>query len=133
MCSKFTQVKQSAGQIFPSSAVLKIVKATEAMFRKRVMETPLGINFDKMINLKIESAVIAQLGTDMFSDSPEHYFDHRIGQEADHLSSLARKIVSKYLKLRLNTYGKKYTVEIAHRNETSVRHLLTKQILFRHQ
>lgn len=131
--SRFTHEKQRGGLVFPSCAVLKIIKATEVIFRQRVIDTPKEIVFDKMIDLKIQSAVIHQLGTSMFSDSPAHYFDHRIGQEADHLSSLARNIISAYLNLRLKMYGKKYTSEVAHGNVTSTRHLLTKQILFRNQ
>ena len=57
--------------------------------------------FDKMINLKIESAVTAQLQTSVISDCAAHYFDQWLGQEADHLSSWARSTVSKYLALWL--------------------------------
>ena len=53
--------------------------------------------FDKNINLKLQSAVSSRIGPGMLESSSEHFFDHRIGQEADHLSNLLRKVVAKYL------------------------------------
>ena len=50
------------------------------------------------------------------------FFDHHIGQERDHLTSLLRLVVKRYLNLRLKTYGKKYTEMIAHKNLPSSRH-----------
>ena len=85
---------------------------------------------DKNIDLKMQSAVLARLGIDVFNVLPQHYFDHRIGEETDHLSSLLKRVVSKYIQMRLKTYGKKYTAEIAHGNKVSKRHQLTKLILF---
>ena len=51
-------------------------------------------------------------------------------KKTDHLSSLLKRVVSKYIQMRLKTYGKKYTAEIAHGNKVSKRHQLTKLILF---
>ena len=51
----------------------------------------------------IQSGVLEKLGVDMFNVSPQHYFDHRIGQETDHLSPLLRRVVSKYIQMRLKT------------------------------
>ena len=45
----------------------------------------------------MQSAVLARLGIDVFNVSPQHYFDHRIGQETDHLSSLLKRVVSNTL------------------------------------
>ena len=46
-----------------------------------------------MIDLKIESAVVQQIGNRVFNNVDGHYFEHEIGQEMDHLSSLLRTIV----------------------------------------
>ena len=112
--SKFQKVKERGGLKHASPAVFKIVKAAEREFREHVIEREERITFDKNIDLKMQSAVLARLGIDVFNVSPQHYFDHRIGQETDHLSSLLKRAVSKYIQMRLKTYGKKYTAEIAH-------------------
>ena len=78
-----------------------------------------GVNTEKNLDLKIQSSVAAQLGVNVFDCDPSHFFDHRIGEEIDHLSSLLRKVVSRYLRIRLKTYGKKFTEEHAHGNKVS--------------
>ena len=133
IAARFTLSKQKGGLIFPSSSVLKIVKATETIFRKRVVGTGVSITTEKNIDLKIQYAVIEQLGTQVFSDSHDHFFDHTIGQECDHLSTLLRIVIKKYLSIRLNTYGKKFNEMVIHQNRPSSRHILTKTILFKHQ
>ena len=114
----------------PSSAVMKLVKATEVIFKRQVISCDSGITMEKNIGLKIESALVEQFGPDIFNNVDNHFFDHHIGQERDHLTSLLRLVVKRYLNLRLKTYGKKYTQMIAHKNLPSSRHELTKTILF---
>ena len=92
-----------------------------------------GINYEKKLDLKIQSAVLDLLGPHVFRDSSEHYFQHSIGAESDHLSSLERLTVKKYLSLRLNSYGKRYTEMVIHGNVPSVRHTLMKAIIFKNQ
>ena len=64
--------------------------------------------------VKMESAVVEQFGHGLFDDR-DHIFEHHIGQERDHLSSLVRMIVKRYVNLRLKIYGKRYTEMIAHK------------------
>ena len=52
-----------------------------------------------MIDLKIESTVMQQLGNGIFNNVDGHYFDHEIGQEMDHLSSLMRTVIQRYVRL----------------------------------
>ena len=131
--AKFTCYKQNDGLLFPSQAVLKIVKAAEVIFKKRVLWLDRGVTPEKNLDLKIQYAVFKQLGPSVFTDSLSHYFDHTLGAECDHLSSLLKLVTQKYLTLRLKTYGKKFTEMIAHKNDPSIRHHLTKTILFRNQ
>ena len=44
-----------------------------------------------MLDLKIQTAVLKQLGIGIFRNVDGHFFDHEIGQEQDHLSSLIEK------------------------------------------
>ena len=129
----FTCFKQHGGLIFPSLAVLQIVKATEVLFKRRVVANTIGITQEKNLDLKIQSAVLQQVGIEIFQTHSTHFFEHRIGQEMDHLSSLIQKVSSCYLKMRLKTYGKRYSEMVVHKNKPSLRHQLTKTILFRNQ
>ena len=54
---------------------------------------------DRMIDLKIESAVVQQIGNRVFNNVDGHYFEHEIGQEMDHLSSLLKTVLQRYIKL----------------------------------
>ena len=86
--SKVQKVKERGGLKHALPAVFKIVKAAEREFREHVIECEERITFVKNIDLKMQPAVPARLGIDVFNVSPQHYFDHRIGQKTDHLSSL---------------------------------------------
>ena len=130
---KLTLLKQQGSLTLTSKSVLKIVQATEKEFKQKVIESDGGIVFDKNINLKLQSAVLSRIGPGMLETSSEHFFDNRIGQEADHLSNLLRKVVAKYLDVQLNTYIKQFTTTIAHQNQPSEWHHLTKLVLFRNQ
>ena len=114
--------RQKGGLFYASKAVLKVLKATEAAFRRKVVETTQQISFDSKLDLKIQSSVLKELWTSPFDDSMGHFFDHKLGQEADHLSLLLRTVVSTYLQMRLKTYARKYTAEIAHANVQSNGH-----------
>ena len=90
-----------------------------------------GITTEWNISLKIETAVAEQLGSTVFHTDNTHYFEHHIGQQRDHLSSLMRLVTRKYLNLRLKTYGKLYTEFVVQKNMPSIRHELNKTNLFR--
>ena len=65
--------------------------------------------------------------------SQDHFFKHALGTESDHLSMLLRLITLKYVSLRLKTYGKRFIEMVTHKNVPSLRHTLTKTILFKNQ
>ena len=106
--AKLTCFKQNRGLIFPSQSVLKIVKAAEVLFKNRVLFTDKQISYEKNLELKIQYGVLQQLGPDIFarSSASGHFYDHTIGEECDHLSSLLRFVTKKYVNLRMKTYGK---------------------------
>ena len=131
--AKFTLMKQCGGLIFPSMDVFKIVKLTEQLFKKIVLMTKTWISFEKNIELQIQYTVLKVLGRSVFPSMSEHFFDHTIGEEYDHVTSLLILVVQKYLNMRLKTYAKKYSEIIVHKNMPSTRHQLTKLILFRNQ
>ena len=92
------------------------------------------MSFRKNLKNRIEIAVLEQLGLDIFATSQDHFFEHALSTESDHLSMLLRLITSKYVSLRLmETYGKRFTEMVTHKNVPSLRHTLTKTILFKNQ
>ena len=131
--AKFTSFKQKGGLLFLSLAVFKIIKTAEVIFKRRVLWEGKGMSFRKNLKNRIEIAVLEQLGLDIFATSQDHFFEHALGTESDHLSMLLRLITSKYVSLRLKTYGKRFTEMVAHKNVPSLRHTLTKTILFKNQ
>ena len=90
------------------------------------------ITFERNLNLKVEKAVMEQLGN-VFTqvDADDHFSDHVIGMEIEHLSALTRRVIRAYLTVRTKTYAKKHPQIIAHGNMPSSRHEMTKLILFR--
>ena len=128
--AKFTTFKQQGGLVFPSASVLKIVKATEVIFRGRVIEQGIGISTDKNLFGRIQNAVLGQYGPHVLNCSTSHFYEHSFGAERDHLSSLVKAVSEKYLHLRMATYAKKFSQMVIYKNVPSIRHLMAKQILF---
>ena len=60
--AKFTASKQKGGLVFPSVAILKIVKATEVIFRRKVIENDSGISKEKHLDQKIRILYLSILG-----------------------------------------------------------------------
>ena len=121
--------KQRGGLLFPSPAVLKIVKTSESAFKHTVIGSASGITSEKNLETQLKRDVLQEVGIGVFRNIEDHFADHTIG-ESDHLTSLLRLTVAKYLNIRLKTYGTTYSEMIAHRNIPSSRHCLTKQVIF---
>ena len=90
--AKLTCFKQKAGLILPSAAVLKIVKAAEVLFKKRVQWQRWGITNERNIDLKIQYAVLKQFGPGVFHESSTHFFQHIIVVESNHLTTLLKLV-----------------------------------------
>ena len=126
--ARFVAFKQKGGLVFPSLDIIKIVKATEVVFWRRVIGQNVEISAEKNLTLKIQNSVLESIGGTVFANS-SHFFDHTIG-ERDHLSSLVKVVSKWYLDIQMNTYPKKYSDMVIHRNVPSNRHHLTRTILF---
>ena len=124
----FLLYKQWGGLKFPSTANLKIIKMSETIFKRRVIKNEKGITCERNLDLKIQSGILAQMGTDISNNIRGHSADHTTG-EGDHLTSLLRFIVANYVSIRLKSYGKNYTQMFAYKNIPSKRHLLTESVI----
>ena len=131
--SKFTRTLQTGGLVYPSYVVLKIVKATEVLFRRRVILSKTGISIERQLDLNIQYVVLGQLRPQIFRNATMHFYKHSLGYESDYLTSLLKLVTAEYLRLCFKTSGKKYSDMVIHGNQPSMRHELTKTILFRNQ
>ena len=66
-----------------------------------------------------------------FPQLNDHVYHIDIGFEDDHVTQIVKQIATKYLNMRLHTYGKRFTREIVNKNNSGVRRQLTKLILFK--
>ena len=62
MYAGFVASKQESRLIFPSPAVLWVVRAAEVIFRHRVKEEGKGITGEQHLGLKIQTDVLEQPG-----------------------------------------------------------------------
>ena len=81
----------------------------------------------------MQSAVLEQVRIDVFSNYRIYFLKNRKDQEMDHLSCLLEKVSSSLLNIRVKSYGKTYSEMVGDKNEPSLRHQLTKTILFNNQ
>ena len=95
------------------------------MFNKRTLLKDSGIT-TKNLDLKIQYSVLKQPGPGVFDFSPYHIFEHTIELEFGHLSSLLKAVISKYLSLRLKTYGKRISEMVVKQILSSLFHEMTK-------
>ena len=91
--------------MYSSYAVLKILKATEVIFRRRVILSKTGIMTEKNVDLQIQYSVLEQLGPGVFSNFCTLLHTSMItgpfGFESDHLTSLLKIVTMEYLRLQL--------------------------------
>ena len=79
--------------------------SSTSSWRRRIVEQVKKITFEKDVDLRIEMAVMEQLGNSVFTQAAavDHFNDHAIGMEKDHLSALTRCVVRAYLAVRIKT------------------------------
>ncbi len=134
--SSFTTFVNKGGLQVPSTSVFRTVQYCEHIFRSTITgENSQHISHES--NLK--KRIIIQVCQHFSLDSTKELFpDHEEGLneilfEDDHRTKLTKCVADKYLTLRLFTYGKKYTKEIANQGNQSIRHKFNKLILFKNQ
>ena len=52
---------------------------------------------EKNVDLQIQYSVIEQLRPGVFSNSATHFYEHSLGFESDHLTSLLKIVTMEYL------------------------------------
>ena len=124
------QIKNSGGLIQSSYFVYKIVTTAEKIFHLTVVDNPLKISSNRVLALKMVYKIFKSCKSDKCIQNSEHAYQVEITSD-DHITQLVKTISSKYLHLRLKTYGKRYTREIINKSQASLRHQLLKLTLFK--
>ena len=94
--AKFTCLKQKGDLILPSPAVLKIIKAAEVLFKKRVQWLMMGNHLWKKHWSKDSVCCIETFWHWTFlHESSAHFFQLAIGVESSHLTSLLKLVTHK--------------------------------------
>ena len=124
--------KDRGGLYHPCYGVHKLILACEKAFQINVINGPKKISFGKNLEERLCFQVLksCQWGR-YFGMISDHRYHVDIVYEDDHLTQITKQICRKYLNMRLHTYAKRYTRDIVNENVPSVRHRLTKLILFK--
>ena len=117
------QIKNSGGLIQSSYFVYKVITTAETTHS-------LKITSNRVLVLKMVYHIVKSCKWDKYIQNYEHADQVEIASD-DHITQLVKTISSKYLHLRLNTYGKRYTREIINKSQASLRHQLLKLTLFK--
>ena len=73
--------------------MFNVVKVTELVFHRYVVGAGTSVPNVKNTDLKIKSFVFEQMDTKVFSTNPAHFFEHKLGEERDHVSSLLKLVI----------------------------------------
>ena len=120
------KLKQTGGLIMPSSGCINIVMHAERHIRRlsALDEVTRGMSL-----LRVQSLVLAEIGSENVFDAGEHASDTQVGID-NHYMSLIRSVVRVYFNLRQHHIVKLHNLKM---NGKNVRHNLTKTILFKGQ
>ena len=124
------QIKSSGGLIQSSYFVYKMITTAEKIFQLTVVDNPLKITSSSVLVLKMVYHIAKSCKWVKYIQNSEDVYQVEITSD-DHITQLVTTISSKYLHLRLNTYGKRYTREIINKSQASLRHQLLKLTLFK--
>ena len=80
----------------------------------------------------IVTIIYQQLASEViFLQLDQHDLDNEILTEDLHSTQIIKKVVEKYVSIRLLTYGKHFNKDVLHRDKIGMRQQSTKLILFK--
>ena len=124
------QIKNSGGLIQSLYFVCKIITTAEKTFHLIVVDNLLKITSSRVLVLKMFYHIAKSRKWDKYIQNSEQAYQVEITSH-DHITQLVKTISSKYLHLRFNTYGKRYTREMINKSQASLKHQLLKLTLFK--
>eukprot|EP00795_Rhopilema_esculentum_P001055 gene1055-15385_t len=125
--------KNRGGLIQASYGAFKVVEQCEKSFKMNVINSSRNqITSESNLLWKMLIQVVSVCDWQQhFPCMGDHGFEVEPGFQDDHLAQLVKKVSIRYLTMRLQTYGKRYTRQIVNSNTPSVRHQMNKLILFK--
>ena len=117
---KFTARKNNGGLLFASNGVYEIVKRCEKLFIINLLNSQSKISSEQGICKKLIIACMIVLSS-------------RFDCLFPNLKSDCLEVAKRYLTMRLQTYAKFFNRLVINGNKASVRHKMTKTILFKNQ
>ena len=128
-------MKNRGGLFLPSKDIYEIVHTSEKVFRVAVSGIDTNnpkISSRKNIKKILVNTINQHLANKgLFPMLQDHDIEHEILTEDLHSSQLTKKIIEKYVNIRLLTYGKHYNKDVLHRDKIGVRQQATKLVLFK--
>ena len=127
--------KNRGGLVIPSQSVVKIIACSEKAFRVAVTGCDSGDKISsnaRLLSLLTATIHRQLLDAPVFLSLNDHDLSHDLATEDMHSTQLQKKIVAKYLSIRLHTYGKHYTKSVIQKSKEGVRQQHNKLVLFSH-
>ena len=121
-------LKQNGGLVVPSDACIHVILTTEKHIRQIQGDHMQYVNKNLSL-LRLQTKVIGDIGKGDIFDNPQHALDTQNGIENHHFS-LIRLLVSTYYTVRHHHIVKLHNSKMQGK---SIRHLMTKTILFKGQ
>eukprot|EP00794_Sanderia_malayensis_P008598 gene8598-9513_t len=134
---KLTIRKNKGGLIFASNGVFEIIKTCEQLFCIHVLNKNSKITSEEGICKKLIVLCARQLAwkiDKLFPNLERSCLEPEDPATAgSHAIQIIKEVAKRYLTLRLQTYAKLYNRVVINKSKASVRHKMTKAILFKNQ
>lgn len=129
----FINRKDRGGLLHASYGVYKVILTCEKSFKINVLnKCDSRISTEsKLIQHMVFEVLQSFDWNHYFPSISDHGFHVEVGFEDDHLTQIIKRMAYKYLNMRLHTYAKRYTREVLNKDKPSIRHQLTKLVLFK--
>ena len=137
-CAKLTERKNNGGLVFASNGIFQIVKICEQLFKKFVFSNQAQITSEQGVCKKIIISCVNEVfdKTDKLfpsikdrqciaSEDPSHVDSH--------VMQIIKEAAKRYTLIRLQTYAKFFNRVVVNKKIASVRHKMTKCIIFKNQ
>ncbi|RUS69312.1 hypothetical protein EGW08_022929 [Elysia chlorotica] len=125
-------VRKDRGGLLASNDVFLIVKTADNVLRHFILTTPLA-SLRKKVILKVQIETCKSLAGSVFKELEQHFADTHDPTKDDHRVQMIKTVCQHFTVLVMRHNANIMTQRFARQNKGSLRHKLTKQILFLHQ
>ena len=131
----FTKLRDRGSLVYPSIDIIKILKASEIIFKFFVsgsdFKNPVILNHNKNLKLSLRNKILLELDSGMFESLDLHDLEEsEIGTDL-HSRQLIKEIINSYLDIRLFRYGQYFTERKLKKNKAGIRQQSNKLVIFK--